>query len=167
MKQDLIENLISDKNIYAECSICGESFPLHKAAIFYADGKIPEKAAKIIERLKEDLNEREKLLTKSKKKLKEKVGKATRSINIGKNLERIAPVLEGFEFSVHDCRTLFDPIDYLVFDGLSRRNGIVDHIHFVEIKTGGAGLTKRQRQIRDAVEGGNVKWDQLGGYDEK
>ncbi len=165
--QDLIKDLKSDKNIYAECPICEGSFPLHKAVMFYADGKIPEEGTQIIENWRKELKERQNKLTKSKKKLKEKVGKATRSVNIGKNLERVAPILQDFKFDVHDCRALFDPIDYLVFDGLSSRNGIVDSIHFVEIKTGGAGLTKRQRQIRDTVEEGNVKWDLLGGYHEK
>jgi predicted Holliday junction resolvase-like endonuclease len=52
-------------------------------------------------------------------------------------LERIAPVLEEFRFNKNDCRSLFDPIDYVIFDGL-HKNGKVQKIFFIDIKSGGA-----------------------------
>jgi predicted Holliday junction resolvase-like endonuclease len=37
----------------------------------------------------------------------------------------------------------------------------VRRIVFVEVKTGGAGLTGRERMVREAVREGNVEWVEL------
>ena len=54
-----------------------------------------------------------------KEKIKGKSEVGARSVNIGKIVERIAPSLKGFPFQCNDCRSLFQPIDYLVLEGLT------------------------------------------------
>ncbi|MCC7133122.1 MAG: hypothetical protein IT352_17975, partial [Gemmatimonadales bacterium] len=49
--------------------------------------------------------------------------------------------------------------DYLVFDGLA--SGEVSRVVFLEIKTGGAVLSPRERQVRQAVLDGRVEWEEL------
>ena len=80
-------------------------------------------------------------------------------VNVGKILERVAPVCDGFGSAPRDCRPLFDPIDYVVFNGLSLHDE-VKSITFLDVKMGGSGLTPRQRQIRAAVEAGKVEWQE-------
>ena len=58
-----------------------------------------------------------------------------------------------------DARFLGSPVDLVVFDGLSE--GRVRRIVFVEVKTGGAGLTGRERLVREVVRGGKVEWAEL------
>ena len=58
-----------------------------------------------------------------------------------------------------DCRALFDPIDYIAFNGLSR-NGAVESITFIDVKTGGGSLNSRQRQVQAVVEAGKVRWQE-------
>jgi predicted Holliday junction resolvase-like endonuclease len=70
--------------------------------------------------------------------------------------ERFAPFLKGFGYQPTDARFLGSPIDYVVFDGLSE--GEVRGVAFVEVKTDGAWLSPFERQVREAVEGGRVKW---------
>ena len=72
-------------------------------------------------------------------------------MNIGFVLERIAPTLDGFTFDQNDCRAMFDPIDYVIFEGLSS-TGKVNKIILVDIKTGGARLNPKQRRIKELVE---------------
>ena len=79
-------------------------------------------------------------------------------MNPGFILERIAPSMKYFKFERNDCRSLFDPIDYLIFEGLSRK-GSVTKMLFVEIKTGGSNLSKKQKRIRELVEHKRVAWD--------
>jgi predicted Holliday junction resolvase-like endonuclease len=50
-------------------------------------------------------------------------------------------------------------VDLVVFDGLAE--GRVRRIVFVEVKTGGAGLTGRERMVREAVRSGAVEWVEL------
>ena len=50
---------------------------------------------------------------------------------------------------------MFDPIDYVIFEGLSEKQK-VDKIIFVDIKSGGARLTQKQKKIKQVVEDKNV-----------
>ena len=75
---------------------------------------------------------------------------------LGQVTEHFVPYLPDFPFNPKDARFLGSPLDFLVFDGLSE--GQVRSIVFVEVKTGNASLTTRERRIRDAVQAGNVRW---------
>lgn len=76
-------------------------------------------------------------------------------VTIGKTVENLVPGFDSFPYKSEDCRLLFQPIDFIAFNGLSA--GTVTSVDFIEIKTGGAQLTKVQRQIRDAVEDHKVE----------
>ena len=86
---------------------------------------------------------------------------AARSVNIGFAVERIAPVLQGFGFDRNDCRSMFDPVDYVIFDGLTR-NHRIEKIVFSDIKSGKARLNFRQQQIKQAVVQKKVEFLQYG-----
>jgi predicted Holliday junction resolvase-like endonuclease len=58
-----------------------------------------------------------------------------------------------------DVRFLGSPIDLVVFDGLAE--GRVRRIVFLEVKTGGSGLTSRERCVRDVVQAREVEWAEL------
>jgi predicted Holliday junction resolvase-like endonuclease len=70
-------------------------------------------------------------------------------IGFGKIIERFIPAYKDLNLQFAECRPLFDPIDIIVFNGLLDRN--VDHITFLEIKSGNSDLNKHQRLIRDAI----------------
>lgn len=76
------------------------------------------------------------------------------AVTTGKVVEQLVPYLPGFPFNPRDARFLGSPIDLVVFDGLSE--GGVRRVVFVEVKTGAAQMTSRERQVRDAVEAGRV-----------
>ncbi len=75
----------------------------------------------------------------------------------GQVLEKLAPHFPDFPYDPTDVRFLGTPVDYVVFDGLGA--GEVDAIVFLEVKSGGSGLTSRERRVREAVEAGAVRWD--------
>jgi predicted Holliday junction resolvase-like endonuclease len=50
-------------------------------------------------------------------------------------------------------------VDLIVFDGLA--DDQVRRVVLVEVKTGNAGLTSRERLVRDAVRAGRVEWVEL------
>ena len=78
----------------------------------------------------------------------------------GKIAEVLIPVMKGFGYEIGDCRFLANPIDYIIFEGASQGN--VNHITFMDIKTGPTGkLDKHQRKIRDAINDNNVKFKVL------
>jgi predicted Holliday junction resolvase-like endonuclease len=77
----------------------------------------------------------------------------------GKVHEQVVPFLPGFNFNPQDARFLGSPVDFVVFDGLSA--GAVTRVVFVEVKTGAATLTERERRVREAVQNGRVEWLEL------
>jgi len=83
----------------------------------------------------------------------------SRAVITGKVAEQLVPWLPAFPFHPGDARFLGSPVDLVVFDGLDA--GALRRIVLVEIKTGRAGLTARERQVRTAVQEGRVEWLEL------
>ncbi|MCP4143591.1 MAG: Holliday junction resolvase [Chloroflexi bacterium] len=83
----------------------------------------------------------------------------SRSTLVGKITEHFIPYLPEFPYDPQDARFLGAPIDFVVFDGMSE--GELKEIVLVEVKTNKGSLSKRERQLRDAVKAGKVKWTQV------
>jgi predicted Holliday junction resolvase-like endonuclease len=84
----------------------------------------------------------------------------SQSVIIGKVSEHLLPYMPQFAFNPKDVRFVGSPIDLIIFNGMDE--GDVQDIYFVEVKTGAsAALTKRERQIRNAIEAGKVKWIEM------
>ena len=96
-----------------------------------------------------ELNDRLEQL--KKRKISADVGAEKKAIEVGvgKCLEKIMPACKGFCTPLADCRPLFEPIDMILFNGLTA--GKVESITFMEIKTGASRLNTHQRRIRDAI----------------
>jgi predicted Holliday junction resolvase-like endonuclease len=77
----------------------------------------------------------------------------------GKVHEQLVPYLPDFGFNPKDARFLGSPVDLIVFDGLSA--GDVQRVVFLEVKTGGAPLTDRERQVRKVIEARQVAWGEV------
>ena len=156
---DTIAQLKADRRVYGQCPRCSGDFPLEAAVLFYADDPVPEPARQWREAKGAELQTRSAELRERRCRASKGAMQKAIDVNIGKILERVAPVCEGFESIPRDCRPLFDPIDYIVFDGLFLY-GDVKSITFIDVKTGNSGLNQRQRQIRDAIESGKVEWQE-------
>jgi predicted Holliday junction resolvase-like endonuclease len=83
----------------------------------------------------------------------------SQAVITGKVSENVAPYLPIFPFNPKDVRFVGSPIDLIVFDGAAE--GSVREVIFLEVKTGHSSLAPVQRQIRDAVNNGRVKWREL------
>jgi predicted Holliday junction resolvase-like endonuclease len=83
----------------------------------------------------------------------------SRSVIIGKVTEHVVPYLPEFRFNPKDARFIGSPIDFIVFDGLDQ-DSLVDVV-FVEVKTNTSTLSRRERQSRDAIAAGRVKWQEI------
>lgn len=83
----------------------------------------------------------------------------SQAIMMGKALEHLIPYFPSFHWNPKDARFLGSPTDLIVFDGLSA--GKLQQIVFVEIKTNTSQLSERERQIRDIINNGRVKWEEL------
>jgi predicted Holliday junction resolvase-like endonuclease len=80
----------------------------------------------------------------------------SKGVILGRATEHLAPVMGIFPYSPKDVRFVGSPVDLVVFDGLDE--GELRAIVLVEVKTGSSQLSTRQRQVRAAVERGEIKW---------
>lgn len=90
----------------------------------------------------------------------------SRAVLKGKMAEQLAPILPEFEYLPSDAKFLGDPIDYVVFDGYSAfrdGEGRAEDIDVVliDIKSGGARLTKGQLAIAQAIQQGRVRFETI------
>src|SRR6266705_1410011 len=81
------------------------------------------------------------------------------AVTAGKVHEQLVPYLPEFGFNPKDARFLGSPVDLVVFDGLAA--GELRRVVFLEVKTGGAPLTARERQVRTVIEAREVAWAEL------
>jgi len=81
------------------------------------------------------------------------------AVTAGKVHEQLVPYLPEFGFNPKDARFLGSPVDLVIFDGLAA--GAVRRVVFLEVKTGGAALTTRERQVREVIDAREVVWAEL------
>lgn len=90
----------------------------------------------------------------------------SRAVLKGKMAEQLAPILPEFTYLPSDAKFLGDPVDYVVFegytdfrDGQGRAEDI--SIVLIDIKSGGARLTKGQQAIAQAIDEGRVRFETI------
>ena len=88
----------------------------------------------------------------------------SRAVLKGKMAEQLAPILPEFQYLPSDAKFLGDPVDYVVFDGYTDfrdGDGTAEDIEIVliDIKSGGARLTKGQQAIAEAIQQGRVRFE--------
>lgn len=111
------------------------------------------------ERWKERVaNEVAKQLLKTTRDIRKKAIAQSRVSQLGKTLEKLAPMFPGFGHHPYDVRPIFDPVDFIVFDGYF--HGEVTDITFVEFKTGASRMSDIQKSIRRAVEKKRVRFEE-------
>ncbi len=126
-----------------------------------ADKRAFEELAKDKEILREKVGERNKELNGVKKELEEEKEarkkvlsqKKSGEVRLGHIAEKLAPFLEDFTYDPSNASFLGQPIDYVVFED--------EEIVFVEIKSGNAKLSQKQRHIKELIQNKCVSWKEI------
>ncbi len=148
----LADFIQAERNIYAQCPECKTIHRLNEYKIFY--GKKPPKD--LLDQLREAAEEFE----ERKKKIIEQSIEKSKQVYIGKTLEHLAPTISTWGHKPRDCRFLAEPIDFIAFDGLFEKDE-VSKITFIEAKTGNAKTSSREKSIKNAVEKGEVYFEEF------
>jgi predicted Holliday junction resolvase-like endonuclease len=114
---------------------------------------------------REELNQKEKELTRINLDLEKRLAEETENrrkvvsqkksseVRLGGIAETLAPFLDQFEFDPENCTFLGKPIDYISFAD--------DEITFIEVKSGNSQLNSKQRHIRDQVKAKLINWKEI------
>ncbi len=118
----------------------------------YAEDRI-ELTAK--QRVREILMSKTEVQALIRQKNKEAVLRS-RATLLGRMLERLAPCFHKFAYDPRDMRSICDPYDYVLFDGLTVERQVKE-ITFIEVKCGRGRESTVQRSVREAVDKGRVR----------
>ena len=82
----------------------------------------------------------------------------SRAVLGGQFSEQLAPYLPDFPYSPTEVRFIGKPIDFIVFKGMDSKE--INEIVFVEVKSGKSRINKHERNLKQAIENGKVKWEE-------
>jgi predicted Holliday junction resolvase-like endonuclease len=153
----LIAELQRDKRFKATCPACMEDFALADAVLFTLGAEPPAAALAALNAIRARIKERKQALRASRERMTKGARRTAEAVNLGMIVEKIVPSFPSFAYEAGDCRAMFEPIDYLVFSGLAKRNR-VEALYFVDVKSSNARLSSAQQSIKQAVESGTVKF---------
>ena len=91
------------------------------------------------------------------KNIRQDAVKRSSAVKGGQIAEQLAPYLPNFPCNPADAHFLGQPIDYIAFPGLCE-NGTVDEILMIEVKTNTSQLSSREKEIREAVKSGRIRY---------
>ena len=155
---DLI-TVLQESDLTARCSKCNEISKLSEFYMWDGTKPDPEEATEAIDDEEKRLQNAELELEKRKKRIAEVAEKSVIPVGFGKTIEKLIHLHKDFKFPLEDCRFLAEPIDVIIFNGSAQNN--VDHITFMEIKSGKARLNTHQKMVKDAINDQNVKVEQI------
>ena len=81
----------------------------------------------------------------------------SRAVLSGQMLEQVAPFLPDFPCNPADVRFVGKPIDFVAFPG-AVDNKPISEILFIEVKSGNSVLSEREKEIKNAVLMGKVRY---------
>ncbi|WP_177527698.1 Holliday junction resolvase-like protein [uncultured Treponema sp.] len=91
------------------------------------------------------------------KKARNDAVKRSRAVLGGQFGEQLAPFLPDFPCNPGDARFIGKPVDYIAFPGTAEGRG-VEEILLIEVKSGTSTLSAREKEIREAVKKGRVRY---------
>ena len=91
-----------------------------------------------------------------KKERKDAINRS-RAVLSGQMLEQVAPFLPNFPCNPADVRFVGKPIDFVAFPG-AVDNKPISEILFIEVKSGNSVLSEREKEIKNAVQKGKVRY---------
>jgi predicted Holliday junction resolvase-like endonuclease len=154
----LIVELNRNQRLMGTCPACNENFRLADASPFDVNATPSEQVNEAIAILRQRIKNRQSELAAARLRMTKRAENTAQAVNLGKIIEKIVPSFPNFSFSAGDCRALFEPIDYMIFSGLTS-SGSVDALYLADVKSGSGRLTRSQRSIKTVVENGKLRLD--------
>ena len=155
---DLIA-ILQKSDLTAKCPRCNEESKLSEFFMWDVTQESPEEAKPIIDAHEKGLEKAEQELEKKEIRIDEGAEQKAIDVGFGKTIEKLIHLHKEFKFPLEDCRFLAEPIDVIIFNGSAQNN--VDHITFMEIKSGKARLNTHQKMVKDAINDQNVLVEEI------
>jgi predicted Holliday junction resolvase-like endonuclease len=144
-------------DVLGVCPCCAELFYLSEVRPYFA-GKQPHSVVDRLRAAEDRLAREEERLSEIEDALREKAAMAGLK-TAKKLLKKIDPVFSGAGYDPHDVKVIFDPVTYVVFNGMSERK-LRDIVLLA--KPPETSTTERlHKSITKAISSGNIEFKTL------
>jgi predicted Holliday junction resolvase-like endonuclease len=144
-------------HILAVCPCCGELLYLSEARPYLA-GEQPKSIVDALRSAERRLDRAEEELSAIEGALRESAAKAGLRTT-KKLLKKIDPVFTGAGYDPQDVKVIFDPVTYVIFDGLAKDN--IRKVALLATPAEDTATERVHRSIDQAVKSGNFAFKTL------
>ncbi len=155
MKPALLGALEDFRNILGVCPCCGDLFRLTDIQLSYRS--MPRKTW--LDALEEEdakLTRAEDGFAEREERVREEARQRGRR-RLPALLRKAEPIFSRRGFYPQDVKALFDPVDFVIFDGMNRA-GHVRRVVLFDGPPDGSAREKLQRSVERTVRAGNYEW---------
>jgi predicted Holliday junction resolvase-like endonuclease len=142
------------RSIFGICPCCAEVFRLSDTHV-YLKGRRPRSVFDDLQRASASLDRAEARLAERDAELRESAHAEGRRL-AKRELKRIDPIFSRQGYDPQDAKGIFDPIQYVVFDGMNA--GAVRRVVLMDEAPTSERHERLQRSIAAAVRKGNYAW---------
>ncbi len=155
MNNDFVSNFQDFQNILVICPHCGEIHRLSEMNIYYK-GKIKKTWVDTLRAKEEKIGHMEDLLDEKRDAIKAAAQERGKR-QLPRLLRRSLPTICARGYFPQDLKVLFDPIDFVIFDGMNLK-GKVKQVVLLDGPAHDKRHEKIQISIKQVVRKGNYEW---------
>lgn len=149
----------AQRNIFGLCPLCGEIFRLGDIKISYRR-KFPMDWYDELLTEEEKITERESKLEEKLREIREKATEHARRVLLPKLLRKVDPLFSKLGYFPQDVKAIFDPIDFVIFDGMNRAEK-VKRIVFMDHKTEDREQQIIQKSVERTIDKERYEWETI------
>jgi len=108
----------------------------------------------------EKIDEKENNLEEKLREIRERATEHARKFILPKLLKKVDPVFTSLGYYPQDVKAIFDPIDFVIFDGMSRAEK-VRRLVFMDHETSDSVQRIIQKSIERTIDKGRYEWETI------
>jgi len=149
----------AQRNIFGTCPSCGEIFRLSDIKISYQRRFPTDWHDKLLAK-DERISDKEDELEEKLAEIREKATEHARKVLLPQLLRKVDPIFTKLGYFPQDVKAIFDPIDFVVFDGMNRTEK-VKRIVFMDHETEDTGQRAIQKSIERTIGEERYGWETI------
>lgn len=155
MKAGFLSDFHEFQNILVICPECGEIYRLSELKLFYR-GKVKHTWLDNLRTKEQKVERMEEKLEEEREQIKAQAQEKGRK-QLPRLLRKCLPAICAHGYYPQDVKALFDPIDFVVFDGMNLKQNVRRVVLF-DGPTADKRREKIQTSIKNVIKKGNYDW---------
>ncbi len=155
------------QSVYGFCPCCGEIFRLADAKLKFPSVAIKNDPFFNVKLREARVARQQEQLSRYEEKMNEAYERAKNAAQVRgrklakQRLKRIDPIFSGREIDTQDVKTIFDPVNFVVFDKMNSESGIIKGIEFIAIQPHSQKREQVLKSIQKVIDRGYLEFNTI------